>query len=105
MVYDHTPPTIAVPQTFSSHEDQQIKSTAEGTEYPHQGDDQIYGVNDWVYGEKLRNRVVKEGDASSLLVTSNSSVPVASDDGSSQANPTRCANVGDEDEDEDEDER
>ncbi|GJR18991.1 hypothetical protein Tco_0967518 [Tanacetum coccineum] len=78
MVYDHTPPSIAVPQMFFSHEDQQIKSTVE---------------DDWVYGEKLRNRVVKEGDASSLLVTSSSSVPVASDDGSSQGDPARCANT------------
>ncbi|GJY46461.1 hypothetical protein Tco_0435524 [Tanacetum coccineum] len=29
MPYDHTPPSIAVPQTFFSHEDRQIKSMAE----------------------------------------------------------------------------
>nr|GEX76487.1 proteasome subunit beta type-5-like [Tanacetum cinerariifolium] len=80
MTYDHTPPSIAVPQTFSSHEDRQIKSMAE--EF------------DWVYCGKLRNRVVKEGDASSLLVTSSSNVIVASDDGISQEDPTHYANAG-----------
>ncbi|GKC77113.1 hypothetical protein Tco_1127887, partial [Tanacetum coccineum] len=63
MPYDHTPPSIAVPQTFSSHKDRQIKSMA------------------------------GEGDASSLLVTSSSNVIVASDDGISQEDPTHYANA------------
>nr|GEY44994.1 proteasome subunit beta type-5-like [Tanacetum cinerariifolium] len=48
---------------------------------------------DWIYYGKLRNRVVKEGDASSLLVTSSSNVIVSSDDGISQEDPTHYANA------------
>ncbi|GKA75060.1 putative reverse transcriptase domain-containing protein [Tanacetum coccineum] len=43
---------------------------------------------------ELRNCVVKEGDATSLLMTSSSGIPVASDHENSHGNTTRCANAG-----------
>ncbi|GJY39965.1 nucleotide-binding alpha-beta plait domain-containing protein [Tanacetum coccineum] len=97
MPYDHTPPSIAVPQTFFSHEVRQIKSMAEeGSSATTCAHDihliELYEV-DWVYCGKLRNHVVKEGDASSLLVTSSSNVTVASDYGISQEDPMHCANA------------
>ncbi|GJT52414.1 hypothetical protein Tco_0978571 [Tanacetum coccineum] len=97
MVYDHTPPTIAVPHTFSSHEDQQIKSTAE------EGSSAIARAHDVCPNRVVKRRlglwweikksIVKEGDASSLLVTSSSIVLVASDNGSSQGDQARFANA------------
>ncbi|GJY13142.1 hypothetical protein Tco_0382451, partial [Tanacetum coccineum] len=42
---------------------------------------------------ELRNRVVKEGDASNLLVTSSLGILVASDDGISHGDTTRCADA------------
>nr|GEW51183.1 proteasome subunit beta type-5-like [Tanacetum cinerariifolium] len=112
MTYDHTPPSIAVPQTFSSHKDRQIKSMAEGgrshlwrelrNRVVTYGSSAIACARDVFPNRvarsrlgllRLRNRVIKEGDASSLLVTSSSNVIVASDDGISQEDPTHYANA------------